>query len=194
MGEIADALNRADKRKHSDGRSPARTPHPHANSTNVCLATPTSEIDCVSPSVHSNDATPADAAAPALAVSTEASSQHITISMDRRPGWETRICAVDAESPTAVRFRHLAIKIRTLIETKASRSVLVTSALSNEGQDDSLDESGARIVHRLPRTHGLPSLISICVRAASREPSTTHRARESKASCAGSGGVSSRFA
>ncbi len=128
MGEIADILNRAEEHGETTRRRPSAAPLPRPGPRNACLATPRPIPDrstkqvrvSEEPALRSADQTPP--------------SQFHSIPSDRRVGWQRRVCAVDPESPTAVRFRHLAIKIRTMLEGGRRSSVLVTSALAGEGK------------------------------------------------------------
>ena len=56
------------------------------------------------------------------------------ISKARDEGWVGRICAVDPQGTEAIRFRHLAVRVRKLLDARSPRSVLVTSALPGEGK------------------------------------------------------------
>jgi receptor protein-tyrosine kinase len=56
------------------------------------------------------------------------------IPRDRSEGWPARIVVVDPMSPSAARFRHLAVKMRAQLDKRAQASVLVTSAVSQEGK------------------------------------------------------------
>ncbi len=49
-------------------------------------------------------------------------------------GWLSRLCAVYPESPAAVRFRHLAVRVRAMLDEFPRKSVLVTSAVAGEGK------------------------------------------------------------
>lgn len=48
--------------------------------------------------------------------------------------WVARLCLVDPQGPEAVRFRHLAVKVRSMLDQRSRRSILVTSALPGEGK------------------------------------------------------------
>lgn len=56
------------------------------------------------------------------------------IPVDREGKWVERACAVDPEGAVAVRFRHLAVRMRGLLDRSPRPSLLVTSALSGEGK------------------------------------------------------------
>ena len=128
MGEIADALNRAEKRRDSSGRGSSLVAH--TNTHNARLATPLPNL--IEPTTSARPSE--DSTVQAEAEAETGAPHYHAIPRDRRAGWQRRVCAVDPESPTAVRFRHLAIKVRALLENGTRRSVLVTSALSNEGK------------------------------------------------------------
>lgn len=49
-------------------------------------------------------------------------------------GWISRLCAVYPESPAAVRFRHLAVRVRAMLDELPLKSLLVTSAVAGEGK------------------------------------------------------------
>ncbi|MFK7897290.1 MAG: CpsD/CapB family tyrosine-protein kinase [Myxococcota bacterium] len=49
-------------------------------------------------------------------------------------GWISRLCAVYPESPAAVRFRHLAVRVRAMLDDLPLRSLLITSAVAGEGK------------------------------------------------------------
>lgn len=59
--------------------------------------------------------------------------RHI-IPRDQSPGWASRVCAVNPGCATAVRFRHLAVRLRGLLDECEHPSLLVTSALPGEGK------------------------------------------------------------
>lgn len=56
------------------------------------------------------------------------------IPRDQEAGWASRVCAVNPGCATAVRFRHLAVKLRGMLDAAAQPSLLVTSALPGEGK------------------------------------------------------------
>jgi len=56
------------------------------------------------------------------------------ISMERDDHWRARAVVADRESTCAVRFPHLAVRIRAALDQASSPSLLVTSALKGEGK------------------------------------------------------------
>ena len=56
------------------------------------------------------------------------------ISTSRADGWIGRICAVEPEADASVRFRHLAVRMRSMLDGRRQPSLLVTSAISGEGK------------------------------------------------------------
>lgn len=48
--------------------------------------------------------------------------------------WMQRLCAVEPDGPIAVRFRHFAARVRSLMDQSKRSSVLVTSAFPGEGK------------------------------------------------------------
>jgi Mrp family chromosome partitioning ATPase len=56
------------------------------------------------------------------------------ISTPRADGWIGRICAVEPEADVSVRFRHLAVRMRSMLDGRRQPSVLVTSSFSGEGK------------------------------------------------------------
>ena len=59
--------------------------------------------------------------------------RHI-ISKSRAEGWIGRICAVEPDADAAVRFRHLAVRMRSMLDNRRKPSLLVTSSISGEGK------------------------------------------------------------
>ena len=56
------------------------------------------------------------------------------IPRDQDAGWASRVCAVNPGCATAVRFRHLAVRLRGMLDNSSHPSLLVTSALPGEGK------------------------------------------------------------
>lgn len=73
--------------------------------------------------------------APQIPTPADASDvEHHEIPRERSADWVARLCAVDPQGPEAVRFRHLAVKLRSMLDQRNRRSILVTSALPGEGK------------------------------------------------------------
>lgn len=56
------------------------------------------------------------------------------IPRDREEGWQSRAVVADATGPAAARFRHLAVRMRSELDRRPFRSVLVTSSVPGEGK------------------------------------------------------------
>ena len=58
------------------------------------------------------------------------------VAVPAQPGkdWIYRLCAVEPDSPDAVRFRHFAVRMRGMLDQRSTPSVLVTSAVAGEGK------------------------------------------------------------
>ena len=137
MGEIADALRRARRHEPLANRRllTAPTPSPRTTVGSRPLVSADERVprlvEVGGPSDHITKDLAPELSAPQPP--REVPQQH-RIPRDRGIGWERRVCVVEPESPTSVRFRHLAVRLRALIEGKSQRSVLVTSALAQEGK------------------------------------------------------------
>lgn len=152
MGEISEALSRARQEDGDDRRERApesAPPRKHAPLYDAPVAKgreegpqrdiPRHEIGSLrepaptespveSRPVPVSDAPPPPAASP----STEA--RYCQIPTDHEADWIYRICAVEPDSPAAVRFRHFAVRMRALLDEARLPSVLVTSAVQGEGK------------------------------------------------------------
>jgi Mrp family chromosome partitioning ATPase len=64
----------------------------------------------------------------------ERAARFFPISTDRDDHWRARAIVADRESTCAVRFPHLAVRIRAALDQARSPSLLVTSALKGEGK------------------------------------------------------------
>ena len=142
MGEISEALARAREDEGMLGREaprervpmPTPTPGPSSRRPEPVSEEPVSEsrtserprveVDRAAPLPVDQD--PGQAPPP--------SPRRIEVPRDQSPGWIARICAVDPDCCAAVRFSHLAVRLRGMLERRSPRSVLVTSALPREGK------------------------------------------------------------
>jgi Mrp family chromosome partitioning ATPase len=67
-------------------------------------------------------------------VASRASGRRLRIPRDRSPGWPSRIGWTARSSPHAEAFRHLALRVGSELAAREASSVLVTSALPQEGK------------------------------------------------------------
>ena len=71
---------------------------------------------------------------PVLAHRPDEAARSVRIPTGRDPGWPARAVWAAPGSPFAEAFRHLALRVRTGLERAGASSVLVTSALPQEGK------------------------------------------------------------
>lgn len=161
MGEISDALARAREREESapapaaPRRPPARAPtpapplrdappaadldrerapsqperSPERLRERAPAAPPAEEFDR-----HSGPAAPPAPRSEEAAPAPRVERRLYMLPRARTGSWVGRLCVVDPDSPAAVRFRQLAVRLRALLDQRALKSVLVTSALAGEGK------------------------------------------------------------
>lgn len=119
MGEISDALVRA--RSEGTQGPPERASAPPAPKSR--------------PAEERGAPEPVEAVVvPAPPSPAEYVQRRGVIRRDRDGDWLPRLCAVEPHGTTAVRFRHLAIRARAMLDQRSRQSLLVTSALPGEGK------------------------------------------------------------
>ncbi|MEZ4281073.1 MAG: CpsD/CapB family tyrosine-protein kinase [Myxococcota bacterium] len=158
MGEIAEALERAREAKRqadeeadaaeaasraSQPRSrdrsavarewmPGESPRPPAAARELSLESVRAKAPQASPSAE--PASIAHVAAAPSAPRGPSIRRTIELSREKDEHWRARAVIVDPESSSAVRFPHLAVRIRAALDASRVPSLLVTSALKGEGK------------------------------------------------------------
>ena len=129
MGEIADALKRAKTRLIKPHGDDTRDQTPRATDGIARLLRDSSEPQ------HASPTEPQPQPEPTTSEPIAAPDQRVfSISDKRTRDWASRVVAVAPESQFAVRFRHLAIRVRSDLAKRRRSSLLVTSATSGDGK------------------------------------------------------------
>lgn len=117
MGEIADALRRArERRRGREGAEESGQEAPEPSRYREPEREPAAELGALE-----EPELPADVG-------------EIELSAERVGEWRPRALAVDDRGPVAESFRHLALKVRSALERRNLRSVVVTGPLEQEGK------------------------------------------------------------
>lgn len=115
MGEITDALRRARTEQQTPEREPGGESRPEAI-----------------PSRQDAGASWPDAATPPEPEGV--GSPRVTLSRSKDTPWVARAVLVDHRGTLAERYRHLAIRVRRVLDERKEQTFLVTSALRQEGK------------------------------------------------------------
>ena len=153
MGEIAEALERARKaKKQADDAADAEAVAARSSAT-VSRERPAVardwrardevprpsvnrelSLDGVRPSKPVRKSTDASPGAPRERSEGVQAERSIVLSREKDEHWRARAVVVDPRSSSAVRFPHLAVRIRAALDRCRIPSLLVTSALKGEGK------------------------------------------------------------
>ncbi|HEB88384.1 MAG TPA: hypothetical protein ENI85_02335 [Deltaproteobacteria bacterium] len=134
MGEISDAMERAREAEGHESPDPVaapRKPQPAPPPRPVGAEAPDLSLDAIRESL----AREAEPAAPRPGAGPEPAHVGIhRIPRDKGAHWASRAVVADPHGTGAVRFPHLAVRIRAALDRLGRSSLLVTSALKGEGK------------------------------------------------------------
>lgn len=126
MGEILDALRRADEeRMHAPRARPVARSEP--SHPPVPLRPPGPPQEDPAPEVR-----PAAIRTPSDAI--EAAPLRIKVSRERNRGWPARAVVVEKAGAVAESYRHFAVRLRQAMASRNARTVVITSAVRGEGK------------------------------------------------------------
>ena len=141
MGEISDALARASgeerqqaSREESPRRAQSPRPSPGSDARDLIGARARAESSAAAEQVRPPAPPPELPPTPAPTQPQPPPELRHPIPLGDGPDRVARICAVDPHGSTAVRFRHVAVRMRGRLDAARDPSVLVTSALPGEGK------------------------------------------------------------
>ena len=128
MGEILDALRRADEERMHASRS-----RPVARSEPSHPPVPLRPARTLE-----GDSSPAPEVQPALPLRpsdvVEAAPLRIKVPRERSRGWPARAVVVEKAGPVAESYRHFAVRLRQAMASRRARTVVVTSSVRSEGK------------------------------------------------------------
>ncbi len=140
MREAGDAppASPAPVSKRSASPSEGRVPTSSSLTAPADEAERTTEVGPSEAGVEADPVVPAPGVASSLSHELEQADDRVKkrhqIATSRADGWIGRICAVEPEADASVRFRHLAVRMRSMLDSRRQPSVLVTSSVSGEGK------------------------------------------------------------